>query len=925
MQKHIEYLKQNFSSHPNLELTCRIFSCLQYVHDHIDDIVAKVGKEQLFKHLESQVTIHLSYLSGEIAKDSLLNLYAEILPSMEILESIADPAEHQAVFVSFLNNICDSEKGCMEARLRPALMFLGYYLSNGCQRINDIMLTFMNEVNHRPTVLDILDFFASRIEHRLPVKDLDGQIKLMTWSIVKKYMIDTLLWETYADDWLKLHKQLEPSEVRHYTRRNGWVALYFNSDGDANRLLSYIKAILPESFQSDLSKADVNRARGKGYVFQLTAMQYACYQSIVENVTCEQQEEIQKKPEAEFEETQKKPEAEFKVEPKQRLAFGKLLQEAELYVSNDQKWVLLSFKTINMAESSLQFISKVLAPKDKYITQARVTQFNQLVTHPFRFRLNINQWNLLGEILLNTADEYIVPESVLKVMPDLTSPITIIQNEKLDSAASNCTNPLIIIKETEKLAKPAFKTRMVVLDYMRKLKNQFKARVSYNNMTEIPVVILTSDLSSQTLPLYDETCQIFDKLYAQFIFENASLRMNMFGSESYEFLLGLSCIKLNHLLTRDRKFFVNILNQGHLQLFVSLLEISGTSLIEAVNDILKYSSRREVLNICFNCIASGYHKIAEPILNQFRSRAPSLLLSQYDNQFQNNQTCLHLIAQKKLPHLFDSVLAMTIDINSIDDFGHTPLMEACASGSVEIARALLNQKNILTTQQNKQGENALILAIKGGHQEIVIELLKAQEVIAEINHQTASGHTAFMLAASQGDRAILELLLNFDLDLTKTRSPFAYCARQFDLKNQIEIYSNIFSLRNNNVLVSFAEEETCLAFEVLLNCDQIAKSYLDLYLLHHVSNLQIDFSKDSGMLSILGVYKNPQSKALSFLIKHWDVENIKALPDYPKFKEIFAEGELSKILRYKQVLAPSNRPVSSEEQDCLMRENSSLN
>jgi ankyrin repeat protein len=72
-----------------------------------------------------------------------------------------------------------------------------------------------------------------------------------------------------------------------------------------------------------------------------------------------------------------------------------------------------------------------------------------------------------------------------------------------------------------------------------------------------------------------------------------------------------------------------------------------------------------------------------------------------------------------------SILASpNVDVNGIDDYGNTSLIQASRFGHNEVVTALLIAKADVNVK-NDEGKTALLLAAEGGHDETVRALTQA--------------------------------------------------------------------------------------------------------------------------------------------------------------------------------------------------------
>ena len=65
-----------------------------------------------------------------------------------------------------------------------------------------------------------------------------------------------------------------------------------------------------------------------------------------------------------------------------------------------------------------------------------------------------------------------------------------------------------------------------------------------------------------------------------------------------------------------------------------------------------------------------------------------------------------------------------VDVNGVDDYGNTPLIEAARFGHDDVVTALLIAKADVKAK-NDQGKTALMLAAEGGHDDTVRMLTQA--------------------------------------------------------------------------------------------------------------------------------------------------------------------------------------------------------
>ncbi|XP_046565261.1 putative ankyrin repeat protein RF_0381 [Haliotis rubra] len=106
----------------------------------------------------------------------------------------------------------------------------------------------------------------------------------------------------------------------------------------------------------------------------------------------------------------------------------------------------------------------------------------------------------------------------------------------------------------------------------------------------------------------------------------------------------------------------------------------------------------------------------------------------------------------------------TVDINRENDEGMTPVMIAADNGFKE-AFHLLVSKGADLTRVNEKRENILHHACRGRGMEIV-EYILTRNMVEDINTRTGTGKTPLMIAASEGNKEVFDLLVKKGANLT---------------------------------------------------------------------------------------------------------------------------------------------------------------
>ena len=108
----------------------------------------------------------------------------------------------------------------------------------------------------------------------------------------------------------------------------------------------------------------------------------------------------------------------------------------------------------------------------------------------------------------------------------------------------------------------------------------------------------------------------------------------------------------------------------------------------------------------------------------------------------------------------------SVDVNTADDWGGTPLIAACYSGHLDVVAVLLREENIDYNKGDFDEITPLTRASEWGYVEIV-ELLLDQEGI-NLNHEGPNGTTALITACSMGYSDVAQALLGEEgIDVNK--------------------------------------------------------------------------------------------------------------------------------------------------------------
>lgn len=121
---------------------------------------------------------------------------------------------------------------------------------------------------------------------------------------------------------------------------------------------------------------------------------------------------------------------------------------------------------------------------------------------------------------------------------------------------------------------------------------------------------------------------------------------------------------------------------------------------------------------------------------------------------------LHEAASQGDEALMQAALDEGADIDSINDFGSTPLICAVTDGHLNAVRFLVAQGAALE-HRSKYGISALDQAVSWEHPAVVTFLL---EVGAQVDGSDERGTTPLMIAAARGNLSIVKMLLDKGAD-----------------------------------------------------------------------------------------------------------------------------------------------------------------
>lgn len=272
----ISYIEINFTDHSHRAIAIRVLECVDYIDRNRDEIAAHAGKVALLRHPGNHMAFHLQGMNApEDVLDQFGKLVAEVQGCLQGLLQIEDAPIRNEVISLFLNQINDSDVGCMEVRLRNALTFYGIYSSSGLVHITDLMQAFYAE-GGEITAKRLLEFFADKVNHQLLIRNREDELESLTWDLLEQYLNDVFMIDVHQL-WQEFAVENAPVKVDSARRKGIWHKYHFTSKGSAELYLNYIKRILPKTYQADLAKASIKPDMNGQFYFELSSSQYfAC-------------------------------------------------------------------------------------------------------------------------------------------------------------------------------------------------------------------------------------------------------------------------------------------------------------------------------------------------------------------------------------------------------------------------------------------------------------------------------------------------------------------------------------------------------------------------------------------------------------------------------------------------------------------------
>ena len=221
------------------------------------------------------------------------------------------------------------------------------------------------------------------------------------------------------------------------------------------------------------------------------------------------------------------------------------------------------------------------------------------------------------------------------------------------------------------------------------------------------------------------------------------------------------------------------------------------------------------------------------------------------------------------------------DLRKQDSNGCTAFMRACAYGRLEMVKLLYDAALPQVNTVNKDGQSALLLAVKGGNCDLLGYLL-TKGYNAEVNTQDKWGETCVHHAAVLGHTDKLRLLFDAGADLKKSSNrnvdPFMVAANC----GHTELLRELYKLPRKGALLSWLLKAVSLVTGPSLFCEQDSRRGWNSVLCSivggdFVETLELLWKEDAGLFDHRGftgrnvwhfavLYR--RNRILEFLIRH---------------------------------------------------------
>lgn len=158
----------------------------------------------------------------------------------------------------------------------------------------------------------------------------------------------------------------------------------------------------------------------------------------------------------------------------------------------------------------------------------------------------------------------------------------------------------------------------------------------------------------------------------------------------------------------------------------------------------------------FTSLRPSERLIAAVIENNYDDALQALQDGADVNVQRTKNTPILFALSKKHFEIANLLVEHNANLNVDNGYGWLPIHEICQQGNQEWLSKVMDDPMLYLDRKDRSGETPLVIALANGHDDIAAALVKAR---CDVNSQTDSGVTPFMLAVERQKIELVELML----------------------------------------------------------------------------------------------------------------------------------------------------------------------